>query len=148
MNSDQAFIIEFMAADRQPAAIASNPLASLLRAQLLEADAAGKAVLCFEPPADFVQGAGVLQGGAVATMLDFALAFAALAALPPERSCATASLTVNMMKAALPGKYIARGSVERLGSQVIFASAVLQREDNGQTVATATAVMPVVRKVS
>jgi uncharacterized protein (TIGR00369 family) len=148
MNSDQAFIIEFMAGDRQPAAIASNPLARLLRAYLLEADAAGKAVLCFEPPADFVQGAGVLQGGAVATMLDFALAFAALAALPPERSFGTASLTVNMMKAALPGKYIARGSVERLGSQVIFASAVLQREDTGQTVATATAVMPVVRKAS
>lgn len=143
MNSDHAFVHQFQSGDRSPAPVTSNPLARLLRAQLIEADPKGRAVLSFEPPADFVQGAGVLQGGTVATMLDFALAFAALAALPPERSFATASLTVNLMKAAVPGKYTARGIVERLGSQVIFATASLQRDDNAQTVATASAVMPV-----
>lgn len=145
MNSDHAFLQQFQSGDRKPALVTSNPLARLLRAQLLEVDASGRAVLSFEPPKDFLQGAGVLQGGAVATMLDFALAFAALAALPPERTLATASLTVNLMKAAPPGKYLARGTVERLGSQVIFATASLQREDNAQTVATASAVMPVVQ---
>jgi uncharacterized protein (TIGR00369 family) len=143
MNSDHAFVHQFQSGDRAPAPVTSNPLARLLRAQLIEADPKGRVVLSFEPPADFVQGAGVLQGGTVATMLDFALAFAALAALPAERSFATASLTVNLMKAALPGKYVARGTVERLGSQMIFATASLQRDDNAQIVASASAVMPV-----
>jgi uncharacterized protein (TIGR00369 family) len=143
MNSDHAFLQRFQSGDRAPATITSNPLAQLLHAKLVEADHRGHAVLSFEPPAEFVQGAGVLQGGTVATMLDFALAFAALAALPAERTFATASLTVNLMKAALPGKYVARGTVERLGSQLIFATASLEREDNAQTVATASAVMPV-----
>ena len=145
MNRDQVLIAGFLSGDRRPAPITSSPLAALLNAQLLEVDAAGRVVLSFEPPETFVQGARVLQGGTVATMLDFAVAFAVLAALPADRSCATASLTTNFMKPATPGKYIARGSVDRLGSQVAFGSAILQRADNNQTVATATAVMPVAR---
>jgi uncharacterized protein (TIGR00369 family) len=142
MNSDYAFVRQFLSGNGAPCLITSNPLARLLQGQLLEADPQGRVTLSFEPPAEFVQGASVLQGGTVATMLDFALAFAALAALPTERPFATASMTVNLMKAALPGKYIARGTVERLGGQVIFATATLQREDGGQ-VATASGVMPV-----
>jgi uncharacterized protein (TIGR00369 family) len=143
MNNDQVLIARFLSGDRTPAPITSSPLAAMLNARLLEADASGKAVLSFEPPETFIQGASVLQGGMVATMLDFALAFAVMAALPADRSCATASLTTNFMKPAAPGKYIARGSLDRLGSQVAFGSAVLQRADNNQTVATATAVLPV-----
>ena len=145
MNSDYVFLQEFLAGDRTAAPILSSPLAVLLKAELLEADAAGKAVISFEPPDTFIQGARVLQGGTVATMLDFALAFAVLVALPVDRTCATASLTTNFMKPAGPGKYIARGSIDRLGGQVAFATAVLQRADNNETVATASAVMPVVR---
>jgi uncharacterized protein (TIGR00369 family) len=145
MNSDYVFLQEFLAGDRTPAPIASAPLAVLLNAHLLEADASGKAVISFDPPDTFIQGARVLQGGTVATMLDFALAFAVLVALPADRTCATASLTTNFLKPAGPGKYIARGNVDRIGAQVAFASAVLQRADNNQAVATATAVMPVVR---
>jgi uncharacterized protein (TIGR00369 family) len=145
VNSDYLFLQEFLAGSRAPAAIESSPLAVLLKAQLLEADASGKAVISFEPPDTFIQGARVLQGGTVATMLDFALAFAVLAALPADRTCATASLTTNFIKPAGPGKYIARAGIDRLGSQVAFATAVLQRADDNQTVATASAVMPVVR---
>jgi uncharacterized protein (TIGR00369 family) len=144
-NADQLLLAEFMAGSGEPVPVACNPLAAALNAQLLEADASGKIALSFEPPETFIQGTHVLQGGAVATMLDFAIAFAVLAALPPDRSCATASLTTNFMKPAAPGKYIARGTVDRLGSQVAFGSAVLQRADTNQTVATASAVMPVFR---
>jgi uncharacterized protein (TIGR00369 family) len=145
MNPDHILLTAFLSGNRTPVPVTSNPLAAALQTQLLEADAAGKAVLSFDPPETFIQGAHVLQGGAVATMLDFALAFAMLAALPPDRTFATASLTTNFLKPAAAGKYIARGSVDRLGSQVAFGSAVLQRADSGQTVATATAVMPIVR---
>lgn len=144
MNADYRLIVEFLAGSRTPVAIQSSPLAAALKAHLLDADASGKSALCFEPPDHFIQGARVLQGGTVATMLDFALAFAVLAALPPERTCTTASLTTNFLKAAAPGKYVARGTVDRLGTSVAFSSAVLTRADNEQIVATATAVMPIV----
>ena len=142
INSDYLFLQAFLSGDKAPVPIASSPLAVLLNARLLEADAAGTAVLAFEPPETFIQGAGVLQGGTVTTMLDFALAFCVLVALPADRTCATATLTTNFMRPAGPGQYIARGSIDRLGSQVAFAKAVVHRADNGQTVATATAVMP------
>lgn len=145
MNADQVFLAEFMAGDRRPVPVLCNPLAAMLNAQLLEADASGRIAMSFDPPETFVQGARVLQGGAVATMLDFAIAFAVLAALPADRSFATASLTTNFMKPAAPGKYIARGTVDRLGSQVAFGTGLLQRADTHQTVATATAVMPIFR---
>jgi uncharacterized protein (TIGR00369 family) len=148
MNTDQVFLAEFMAGNRQPAPVLCNPLAAMLNAQLLEADASGRITMSFEPPETFIQGARVLQGGAVATMLDFAIAFAVLAALPADRSFATASLTTNFMKAAAPGKYIAHGTLERLGSQVAFGAASLQRADSHQTVATATAVMPIFPSVT
>ena len=41
----------------------------------------------------------MLQGGALATMLDFSMAFVMLAYRPEEQSCAT--LTVSYLKAAL-----------------------------------------------
>ncbi len=144
MNADHAFVVEFLAGNRAPAPVVSNPLARLLNAQLLELDASGKAVMSFEPPETYIQATGVLQGGTLAVLLDLTLAFAALAALPPGRSCATASLTTNLLKPALPGKYIARATIDRLGSLVAFGSGVLQRVDNNQTVAIATAVMPIV----
>jgi acyl-coenzyme A thioesterase PaaI-like protein len=144
MNSDHALVTEFLAGSRTPVPVLTNPLAVSLNAQLLELDASGKAVMSFEPPETYVQGTGVLQSGTLAILLDFALAFAALAALPPGRSSATVSLTTNLLKPALPGKYIARATIDRLGSLVAFGSAVLQRADNNQTVAIATAVMPIV----
>src|SRR5262245_37136112 len=127
MNTDQTLVAKFLNGDRAPAAIDSNPLAKLLGGLLVEADAAGTVTLSFEPPATFTQGAGVLQGGTVATLLDFGLAFSLLAALPAEKTFGTASLNVNLMKPAAPGKYLVRGKVDRLGSLVAFGSAELVR---------------------
>ena len=123
----------------------SNPLARDLSAELLEADAAqGTAVLAFAASARFVQGAQVLQGGIIATLLDFAMAFAAHARLAPEeRAFATATLTVNLLRAAPPGRYLARGRIVRAGTRVMFAEAELASE-SGASVARATAVMPFV----
>ncbi len=143
MNADYAFVVEFLAGNRAPAPVVSTPLARLLNAQLIELDTTGKAVMSFEPPETYIQDTGLLQGGTLVVLLDLALAFAALAVLPPGRSCATASLTTNLLKPALPGKYIARATIDRLGSLVAFGSAVLHRADNNQTVAIATAVMPI-----
>lgn len=145
VNTDRALVLEFLQGDRKPAAITSNPLARELGAELVEADATqGTAALAFSPSARFVQGAQVLQGGIVTTLLDFAMAFAAHARLAPEeRAFATATLTVNLLRAAPAGRYLARGRIVRAGARVMFAEAELTSA-SGETFARASAVMPFV----
>lgn len=122
----------------------SNPLAVDLGATLLEADArTGSLTLGFEPGERFLQGNGVIQGGIVATMLDFAIAFAALARLPETRSAVTVSLNVHLVKPAPAGRYVARGTVQRMGGKLAFMQAELRRADQADVVASATAVMAV-----
>ncbi len=141
-NPDYALIREFLARGGPPRPFDSNPLARELGAQLLRADAVGGTVdLAFEPGPRFLQGNGCVQGGIVAAMLDFALAFAVLARLEPGYTHATASFSVNLLLPARVGRYRAHGRIERMGKRLAFASASLVREGTGETVATATGVM-------
>lgn len=144
MNSDHQLILQFLAGDGAPMPVDSNPLAIDLGATLLEIDAkSGTVMLGFEPTPRFLQGNGVIQGGIVTTMLDFAIAFAALAKLPESRSAVTVSLNVHLVKPAPPGRYVARGTVKRMGGKLAFMEAELRREEEVNAVATATAVMAV-----
>jgi uncharacterized protein (TIGR00369 family) len=145
MNPDQKLLLDFMAGDGHAVRVSANPLATALNAELQAADSTGTVTLAFEPGPQFLQGAQVLQGGIVATMLDFALAFAGLARLPEGGAFGTVNLNVNMMKPALAGRYLASGRVVRMGKSMIFGSAELCR-DGGDLVATATAVMAVARR--
>lgn len=144
MNPDRALVLAFLA-DGQPAPIHSNPLARDLRGTLLQADPAqGVALLAFDPPERYLQGGGVIQGGIIATLLDFAMAFAAHARLPADLTFATASLTVDMLKPVLPGPLHARGHILRAGTRVMFAAAQLTTAGANETLATASAVLPLV----
>ena len=145
MNTDRALVLEFLAGGGTPAAVTSSPLARDLGAELLALDtAAGTALLAFTPPPACLQGAGVLQGGVVAMLLDFAMAFAAHAALADrERAFATACLSVSFLRPAPPGRYLARGHVLRAGRTLLFAEAALTAEAAADPVATASAVMPI-----
>jgi len=145
MNPDQRLLLDFVAGDGQAVPVTANPLAAALNGELLAADGQGQVTLAFEPGAQFLQGAQVLQGGVVATMLDFALAFAGLVCLPEGGAFGTVNLNVNMMKPALAGRYLATGRVVRMGKSMIFGSAELCR-DGGDLVATATAVMAIARR--
>lgn len=142
MNKDRDLVHSLLNGDRTPVPITSNPLARELSGSILRLDSAqGTATLAFEPPERFVQGVQILQGGIVATMLDFAVAFAVWTKLPAGKSFATATLTVSLLKPAAPGGYVATGKVVRIGSKVIFATADLTTQDS--LVATASAVMAV-----
>jgi uncharacterized protein (TIGR00369 family) len=145
MNADHTLVRAFASGDGRPQAVDTNSLAKSLKTELLAVDAAaGKVRLAFAPGAEFLQGKGVVQGGIVGTMLDFAVAFAVLAKLPVERTAATASLSVNFLSAAQAGRFVAEASVDRLGGRLAYASAKLFRADDEQTpVATASGVMAV-----
>ncbi len=135
MNPDKALLFKFMADQSVPVAVDSNPLAGALRCRLLAADAAtGEVRLDFEPDATFLQGNNAVQGGAVAAMLDFAMAFSALAVLPEEQGGATTSMTVNYLKAVKAGRYEAIGILERKGRTMVFVRGELRTPETGALV--------------
>lgn len=120
-----------------------QPFARALGAQLIAVDAVNGIVrLRFTPGQDFIQGMGVVQGGAVSAMLDFAMGFAGLAMMEPGVQVATATMTVAFLRRADPGTYVARGLVERRGKSLLFARAEL-RNAAGHLVATGTASLAV-----
>lgn len=144
MNPDRALVLQFLRGGGQPLAITSNPLASDLGGMIRGLAATdGTALLAFEPPHRFLQGAQILQGGAIATMLDFAMAFAAHARLEmQDQAFATASLTVQFLRPApAPARYLARGRILKSGSRLLYAEADLCRESETHIIATASAVM-------
>lgn len=141
-NPDQALIHRFIEGSGRPMPFDANPMARALGTELRAADlAAGTVTLAFEPDPLFIQGTGVIQGGALTAMLDFAMAFATLAQLPVGASCATVNLNTAFLRPAPRGRYLAHGEVERRGRQLAFTHARLVREDDGQTVATATSTL-------
>ena len=141
-NPDQALIHRFIDAGSRPMPFDANPMARALGAELRAADLiTGRVELAFEPDPLFIQGTGVLQGGAVTAMLDFAMAFAALAQLPVGASCATVNLNTAFLRPAPQGRYIAFGEVERRGKQLAFTHARLLRAQDRQVVATATSTL-------
>lgn len=144
MVPDQALLRRFVAAGGEPLAGDSNPLAIALGCRIVRVDPQDGAVeLAYEPDALFVQGTGVLQGGAVSAMLDFAMAYAVLAALPDGGSCATASMTTSYLRPAPQGAYRAIGILERAGRTLAFARAELRRAQDDAVVATATSTLAV-----
>ena len=127
MNTDRDLVLELSKSGRLPAPLASNPLARELGGEILELGTdGGLAVLAFNPPARFAQGSGVLQGGIVTALLDFAMAFAAHAKLlGDDRGFATASMNIQFLRPAPPARYIARGHIVRAGRKLLFAEAKL-----------------------
>lgn len=115
----------------------ANPALVSLSAQLVTAQD-DELQLRFQAPASSAQGNGVVGGGTLASMLDLAMAMAVLSRLPPGQTCATISLTVNMMAAAQVGAVLATATVERIGRRVAFARAVLLDPSGNRMLASAS----------
>lgn len=86
-----------------------------------------------------VQGNGVVSGGTLMTMLDYAMAYAVLSKLPFGKTCATTSITVNMQSAATPKLLKVTGSVDRVGRQVAFARSEVHDLERDSLIANASA---------
>ena len=142
-NQDHPIIQAFLESGGAPTPM-SGPLAESLKGRILQLDReAGLAVLAFDPDERFLQGAGVIQGGIVTAMLDYAMALAAFSRLPPGKTFGTVSLNSHFLKPCLPGPHLASGRLERMGGRMIFAGAQLMREGSDSLVATATSVMAI-----
>ena len=144
-NPDQALIQRFIDEAQNPVPIDSNPLAIALKSTLLRVDREqGVVNISFDPPEMFIQGTGVIQGGAISAMLDFGMAFATLAKLPPRASCASVNLTTAFLRPAPQGAYVVTGMVDRCGKTLAFTQGRLIHRDTGALVATGTSSLVVI----
>ncbi|HEV2884883.1 MAG TPA: PaaI family thioesterase [Pyrinomonadaceae bacterium] len=109
-------------------ALASVPYAQLLGIELEEA-AVGSATVAMDVRPEFLQNNGVVHGGAIASLVDTATAFAILSVLTPEERVTTVDLTLSYLRPVTEGRLRATASVVRAGRRLIVVSAEVYRDD-------------------
>jgi uncharacterized protein (TIGR00369 family) len=115
------------------------PAAVLLGFELLSVDPdAGTIETSFTATEQFLNPAGVVQGGLLAAMLDDTLGPALAATLSRGEWAPTTDLHVQFLRPARPGRIIGRGRIVRRGGQVAFLAGELI-DEQGVLLATATA---------
>jgi uncharacterized protein (TIGR00369 family) len=143
MNEDQTLIRDFQNKRVEQAMIATSALADALGGFISAIDPDNNWIeLSFNPGEFFFQAERIIQGGATATMLDFAMAFAALAVVEDGQSVTTVNLNIAYLRAAKAGKLRAIGEIERRGRSLIFTRARLLQDET--LVATGTSTLSVI----
>ena len=117
------------------------PSAVLLGFELVSIDPdAGTIEVAFSATDQFLNPAGVIQGGFLAAMLDDTMGPALVATLGPGQFAPTSDLHVQFLRPARPGRLIGHGRVVRRGRDVAFLTGELaDASDELVAVATATA---------
>jgi uncharacterized protein (TIGR00369 family) len=121
--------------ERVSSALDSVPFAKLLGIELEEIDV-GVATLGFEVKPELKQNHGVVHGGAIASLIDSATAFAIISLLPPDEHATTVDLTISYLRPLTAGRAHATARVLRSGRRLIVVSAELL-DDDGTLAATA-----------
>lgn len=142
MNPDVALVERVCSGNVPlPALVDSSPIARALGMQIDGIDQAGySADVSYTPSDCFLQGAGVLQGGAVAAMLDFAIMVPIMARLPANALPATSNLDIAYFRPAPLGTYSARARLRRQTRSLVFAEATLSCA-SGDEIASATSTI-------
>ena len=94
---------------------------------------------------DFIQGAGVIAGGIMATLADEAMAHVVLANLNPGENTATIEMNMRYLKAAAGGDMRAEAVLIKRGRQVITVNAEIA-DDKRRLLAQAGASFAVITK--
>ena len=100
------------------------PFAKLLGIEL-ESVEPGVAVLSMKMREDLKRNGGIAHGGAVATLIDSAMAFAILPILAENEHSMTVDLTIHYLRPVSEGSARAIARVVRAGKRVITVSAEL-----------------------
>ncbi len=96
----------------------------------------GHAVLSMQMRDDLKRNGGIAHGGAVATLIDSAMAFAIMQLLGENEHTVTVDLTIHYLRPLSEGSARASARVVRAGRRVITVSAELFDEE-GKLAATA-----------
>jgi uncharacterized protein (TIGR00369 family) len=144
VNPDKVLLQSHKPGEILPFGHADQAFARALGGHVIAVDAVNGIVeLRFAPGPEFIQGARVVQGGAVSAMLDFAMGFAGMAMMEEGYVITTATLNIAFLRAAKAGIYFAKGIIERRGRTLLFARGEL-RTEAGTLVATGTSSLVVV----
>jgi acyl-CoA thioesterase len=96
----------------------------------------GHAVLSMKMRDDLMRNGGIAHGGAVATLIDSAMAFAIIQLLGENEHTVTVDITIHYLRPLSAGTARASARVVRAGKRVITVSAELL-DDNDKLAATA-----------
>ena len=96
----------------------------------------GRATFHLEARPELLQNKGLLHGGALASLLDTAAAFAVVTLLEPAQTTATADLTIPYVRPIRHGKVTAEARVLRAGRR-LASLAVEVTDAEGRLAATA-----------
>ena len=121
--------------ERIARAMETVPYAQLLGIQL-ERLASGEATLVMAVRPHLLQNHGVVHGGATASLLDSATAFAILTLLEPDEKVTTVDLTISYLRSAREGQMKATARVLRQGRRLFTVSADVT-DSGGTLLATA-----------
>lgn len=90
----------------------------------------GSAILSLETREELTRNGGLMHGGALASLIDTASAFAAMTLLEPEQQTVTIDLTIHYLRPATAGTIRAHARAVRAGRRVIVLSVeVMNRDD-------------------
>ena len=103
-------------------AVATVPYAHLLGIELDEISE-GVATLGLDVRKELKQNHGVVHGGAIASLIDTAMAFAIITLLKPREKVTTVDLTVSYLRPLTKGRITARARVVRSGRRLFVVSA-------------------------
>lgn len=142
-NPDRAALAAFIAQAGKPVEMTSSPLLVALHCRIEHAER-GYVRLSFSTGLDHVQGNGFVAGGIVATMLDFALAFAGLTICEEGETVASVGLNVAFLRPVASGPVTLEASLVSNGFRVAQAEASLAGPD-GQLLAKGSSALAMKR---
>lgn len=116
-------------------AFASVPYAKFLGLELGEMKP-GEASIHLAVRDELRQNQGIIHGGAVASLIDTASAFAAVTQLEPDERVTTTDLTIHYLRPVSAGRLTATARIVRGGRRLVVIS-VEVTNDEGGLVATA-----------
>jgi acyl-CoA thioesterase len=111
------------------------PFVRLIGMELVEL-ARGEAIIRLDMRDELRQPYGLLHGGATASLIDTATAFAVLGNLGEGEMASTVDLTIQYLRPHTEGAITCTAKVTRAGKRLIFVSAEVVNEQ-GKPVATA-----------
>jgi uncharacterized protein (TIGR00369 family) len=103
-------------------ALRSVPYARLLGIELEEIEA-GTATLSVKVRSELTQNHGVVHGGAIASLIDTATAFAIISLLDSPEKVTTVDLSVSFLRPVTRGRLTAAATVKRAGTRLFVVSA-------------------------
>jgi uncharacterized protein (TIGR00369 family) len=115
-------------------AFAAVPYAKFLGLELCEIKS-GEVSVCIDVREELKQNQGVVHGGAVASLIDTASAFAILTKLQAEERVTTTDLTIHYLRPITEGRLLATARIIRAGRRMFVVS--VDVDNNGKLAATA-----------